>query len=138
MINLSRALPNDYQIILVGLSKKQIQALPSNIIGISRTNNVDELRQLYAVSDYFVNPTIEDNYPTTNLEATSCGTPTITYNTGGSPESARFYGYTTKFNDVDELINKITGEEGGIAINNEDISISKFVNSYLSLYDLIK
>ena len=34
-----------------------------------------------------MNPTLEDNFPTTNLEAMACGTPVITFNTGGSPES---------------------------------------------------
>ena len=34
-----------------------------------------------------MNPTYEDNYPTTNLESISCGTPVVTYRTGGSPES---------------------------------------------------
>ena len=38
-------------------------------------------------ADVFVNPTYEDNYPTTNLEAQACGTPVVTYDTGGSPES---------------------------------------------------
>lgn len=34
-----------------------------------------------------MNPTWQDNYPTVNLEAIACGTPVITYNTGGSIES---------------------------------------------------
>ena len=33
------------------------------------------------------NPTYEDNYPTVNLEAQACGTPVVTYKTGGSIES---------------------------------------------------
>ena len=28
-----------------------------------------------------------DNFPTTNVEALACGTPVVTYNTGGSPEA---------------------------------------------------
>ena len=55
--------------------------------GITRTNNQNELAELYSGASVFVNPTYQDNYPTTNLEAISCGTPVITYNTGGSPES---------------------------------------------------
>ena len=56
------------------------------MIGICRTSNVNELVELYSVADVFFNPTYEDNYPTTNLEALACGTPVITYDTGGSPE----------------------------------------------------
>ena len=42
---------------------------------------------MYTIADVFFNPTYEDNFPTTNLEALACGTPVITYDTGGSPES---------------------------------------------------
>lgn len=76
-----------YKIILVGLTKKQLKDLPGNITGIARTANVEELVKLYSAADVFFNPTYEDNFPTTNLEAQACGTPVITYNTGGSPET---------------------------------------------------
>lgn len=85
-IELSKILDESYQVVLVGLSKKQLKKLPSNIVGISKTNNVQELIQIYSAADIFVNPTLEDNFPTVNLEALACGTPIITYNTGGSPE----------------------------------------------------
>lgn len=86
-IDLYKRLDSSYQIILVGLSKKQIKTLPSAIIGIERTESVNELAELYSESDVFLNPTYEDNFPTTNLESMACGTPVITYRTGGSPES---------------------------------------------------
>ena len=78
---------NKYQIILVGLSEMQIAKLPKSIIGIARTDSVEQLVELYSLAHVFVNPTYEDNYPTTNLEAIACGTPVITYDTGGSVES---------------------------------------------------
>ena len=84
---LAEKLDNSYQIVLVGLTQKQLDTLPKNIIGIKRTNSPKELAEIYTAADVFVNPTYEDNYPTTNLEAQACGTPTITYRTGGSPES---------------------------------------------------
>ena len=87
-IELSKELDNQYQIVLIGLSKKQIEQLPKNIIGISRTENVLELVKWNSAADVYFNPTLEDNYPTTNLEAIACGTPVVTFNTGGSPESA--------------------------------------------------
>lgn len=88
-IKLSSLIPNEWKIILVGLNKKQINSLPRNIIGIQRTENIQQLATLYSMSSVFVNPTYEDTYPTTNLEAISCGTPVVTYNTGGSPESVK-------------------------------------------------
>jgi putative colanic acid biosynthesis glycosyltransferase len=86
-IELSKHLNSDYQIVLVGLSRKQIEQLPDNILGIERTESVDALADIYATSDAFINPTYEDNFPTTNLESLACGTPVITYKTGGSPEA---------------------------------------------------
>lgn len=78
---------NDYEFILVGLSKKQISDLPFGIRGIERTHNPEELAKLYSHAHVFVNPTYSDNFPTTNIEALACGTPVITYKTGGSVES---------------------------------------------------
>ena len=86
-IKLRELLPRTIEIILIGLSKQQIDTLPSGIKGISRTNNVNELVEYYSQSSVFVNPTWEDNFPTTNIEALACGTPVVTYRTGGSPES---------------------------------------------------
>ena len=86
-IKLSSMIPDEWKIVLVGLSKKQLASLPPAILGIERTNNTKELAQIYTAADIFFNPTYEDNYPTTNLEAIACGTPVVTYDTGGSPES---------------------------------------------------
>lgn len=86
-IRLNDLLSDEYKIILVGLNKKQIESLPENIIGIERTESVHELAELYSMADVFVNPTYSDNFPTTNIEALACGTPVITYKTGGSPEA---------------------------------------------------
>ena len=87
-IKLRSMLPEkDFSITLVGLNKKQIQSLPLGITGIERTQNVEELAKLYSEADVFVNPTYSDNFPTTNIEALACGTPVITYKTGGSPEA---------------------------------------------------
>lgn len=81
-------LPEDeYEITMVGLSAEQAKNLPEGIRGIQRTQNVQELAQLYSEADVLINPTYEDNFPTVNIEALACGTPVITYRTGGSPEA---------------------------------------------------
>ena len=72
---------------MVGLNEKELNSLPQNIIGIKRTENVDDLTDLYSTANVFFNATWEDNFPTTNLEALACGTPVITYDTGGSKEA---------------------------------------------------
>lgn len=86
---MAEKLPDKYQIVLVGLSEKQIRRLPDQIIGIRKTDSMKELAELYTAAHVFVNPTYEDNYPTTNLEALACGTPVITYRTGGSVEAVQ-------------------------------------------------
>ncbi|MGP1525232.1 MAG: glycosyltransferase [Prevotella multiformis] len=86
-IKLRNILNNQYEIVLVGLNKKEQKQIPRDIIGIPRTQNIKELVTLYSTADVYFNPTWEDNFPTTNLEAMACGTPIITYRTGGSPEA---------------------------------------------------
>lgn len=86
LIELSKRLPCDYQIVLVGTDDNVDKQLPDNIISIHRTQNQKELAEIYTAADLFVNPTREENYPTVNMEALACGTPVITFKTGGSPE----------------------------------------------------
>lgn len=88
-IKLAQLLDSRYQIIMVGVTKKQMKGLPENIIGIERTESGRELAQYYSMSDVFVNLTYEENYPTVNLEAEACGTPVITYDTGGCRETIK-------------------------------------------------
>lgn len=76
-----------YSIVLVGLSDKQINGLPKGIIGIGRTSFREELAGIYTTADVLFNPTREDNYPTTLLEAEACETPAITYDVGGCGEA---------------------------------------------------
>ena len=96
-----------YQIVLVGTDDKVDQQLPENIISIHRTNNQQELAAIYTAADLFLNPTREDNYPTVNMEAISCGTPVLTFRTGGSPEILDEYtGAVVDCDDVTKLVDE--------------------------------
>ena len=79
-------LPDEYRIVLVGTNDRIDKELPKKIISIHQTMNQQELAEIYSAADVYVNPTREDNYPTVNMEAIACGTPVITFRTGGSPE----------------------------------------------------
>ena len=99
---------SEFEITMVGLSAKQMKRIPKGIVGIQRTRNVSELLHLYSASDVLINPTYHDTFPTVNLEALACGTPVITYNTGGSPEAIdEKTGVVIKQGDVAALANEI-------------------------------
>ena len=85
-VRMSEMLNEDEVIVMVGVSEEQQKRLPKNIVAIRRTENVRQLAELYSAATAFVNPTWQDNYPTVNLEAIACGTPVVTYRTGGSVE----------------------------------------------------
>lgn len=87
LVGIVNELDNDIEITVVGkMSMKYRNILKKRCTLIKRTNNKDELNKLYYSHDVFINPTLQDNFPTVNIESISCGTPIITYNTGGSVE----------------------------------------------------
>ena len=81
-----------FAVVLVGLSEKQITQVKTSaehIVALPRTSTPQELAAAYTAADAFFNPTTEDNYPTVNLEAEACGTPVVTYDTGGCRETVK-------------------------------------------------
>ena len=107
-LKLSERFDDRYKIVLVGLSKEQNESLPPNIIGFERTANQTELAQVYTAADVFANPTREDNFPTVNIESLACGTPVVTFNTGGSPEILdRNCGNAVTCDDIDAFEKEI-------------------------------
>ena len=136
---------DEYHITLVGLTPKQVEALPEGITGITRTTSIEEMVQLYSDADVFVNPTYEDNYPTTNLEAIACGTPVITYKTGGSPEAIdSSTGVVIPQGDIEGLVETIKDlKENPLSANDcrmraeekfdKDRAFEKYVKLYNSL-----
>lgn len=99
-------LDDRFVILLVGTTQKQIEALPEGIVGLTHTKNQHELAEIYTAADVLINPTHQDNYPTVNLEARACGTPVVTYNVGGSPESAGWE-HIIEENDIDAFVDEI-------------------------------
>ena len=106
---LAQMLDDQYAIVLVGLSKKQIKDLPKNIKGIQRTNSPQELAAIYTAADAFVNPSVEETFGMTPVEAQACGTPSIVYEDTACEEIARQNGNTVVPQDVNALYEAITG-----------------------------
>ena len=107
-VNLSKRISEDIQIVLVGTDDEIDKHIPDNILTIHRTNNQIELAQIYSACDLFVNPTREDTFPTVNIESIACGTPVLTFQTGGCQEMLNdSCGCSVPCDDVDALYEKI-------------------------------
>lgn len=114
---LAKMLDDRYAIVLVGLSEKQIEDLPKSINGIQRTNSPQELAAIYTAADVFVNPSVEETFGMTPIEAQACGTPSIVYEDTACAEAAEQTGNKVVPQDVNALYEAITGEKfmrGGI------------------------
>lgn len=141
IIRLHKELKHDeYQIVIVGLTKEQLEDIPDGIIGMERTSNVQELVDLYSSADLFFNPTYEDNFPTTNIEAIACGTPVLTYKTGGSPEAVgNSNGVIVSPGDLESVVNIIkdikNGEKKFSVVLNEEFSKKAMIKHYIQIYD---
>ena len=134
-IELSRVIDEDYRIFMVGLNDKQLKEISSNILGIKRTENAIQLAEIYSAADVYFNPTYADNYPTTNLEALACGTPVITYNTGGSPESVKENGgIVTDFDKFKKNYKHYLNETYQINMICSNVDM---LNNYCQLYNLM-
>lgn len=139
---LAQDLDKDYSITLVGISQKQKKNINPNIRCIERTESIDELVELYNKADVFVNPTLFDNFPTVNLEAQACGTPVITFDTGGSKESlTKETGRVVERGDYEELKERImefTFKSNETRLNcftnAKNYSLKKMTERYLEVY----
>ena len=108
VVKLSSMLSNEYKMVMIGLSDQQKADIPENILGLLRTESVEELVKWYSLADVFVNTTMEENFPTVNMEALACGTPVITYKTGGSAEIIdATCGVAVTKGDIDSLLKEI-------------------------------
>jgi len=97
-----------YQVILIGFTSEQAKNIPSDMIAIQHTSNQQELVEYYSIADMLVNPTYNDTFPTVNIESLACGTPVVTYRTGGSPEIISLEtGIVVNRGDYDALVEAI-------------------------------
>lgn len=130
-------------ITIVGLSSEQKKTVHPTIHCIAKTNSIDELVQLYSSADVLVNPTLQDNFPTVNIEAQACGTPVITFDTGGSGETIipGITGQIVKKADYEELKRTILEFPrknpqiiSACVANSKEYSKEKMLDKYIDLY----
>ena len=142
-VEMAEKLGEQYQIVLVGTDDEIDKNLPHNIISIHRTQNQKELAEIYSAADVFVMPTREENYPTVNMEAIACGTPVVTFDTGGSPEMLDDKtGIVVEANDIEatkKAINDICekkrcNDEEYIVAYSKNFDMKKRFAEYIELY----
>lgn len=136
-----------YQVVMVGVPQEIKARLPKEIIAIERTNDQKELAEFYSLADVLVNPTYNDSFPTVNLEALACGTPVITYRTGGSPESViPETGIVVDKGNIDDLVKAIETicskgkkhyttacRERAVSLYNKDDRFNEYIKLYKTL-----
>lgn len=146
-VELSKRLaPEKYQIVLVGTDEQVDRQLPTNIISVHRTQNQTELAEIYTAADVFVNPTREEVLGLVNIEANACGTPVITFNTGGSPECINEKsGMVIPYGDIDAMKESIEYICDNSSFSEKDciaraasFDQKKKYREYLDLYETIK
>lgn len=105
---LAQRLDERYAIVLVGLSEKQMRNLLPNMIGITRTNSPKELAEIYTAADVFVNPSREETFGLTTVEAQSCGTKAIVYKDTACEEIVEKFGGVAVEQDVEYILKEIS------------------------------
>lgn len=132
LIKLSSMLDDEYTIVIIGLDKNQIEKLPSNVVGIERTNNAAELAEYYSIAYALLNPTYEDNYPTTNLEARACNTAVVAYDTGGNKEVEGVS--IVKQGDLEQMVEEIYKLNDRLE-STVDYSKEAFIEKMMKFYE---
>jgi len=121
-----------------------------NILNIEYINNQSDVALYYSASDLFVYPSLADNCPLVVLESLACGTPVISFDTGGIPELIEHLqsGYVAQYKDTWDFIHGIelflnnsklyeSAVKYGIKTVNDSFTIEKMVENYMKLYKSI-
>ena len=147
-IELSNRLPPQKKIILIGLNKKQIYSLPHNIIGVERTESMQEMAEYYSAADIVLNLSKEETFGMTTIEGFACGTPVIGYNNTATPELITCKtGLIVQEKRMDQLINAIDNiasqgkehfstfcRQQAVTCYNQNSVFSKYLDLYNTLF----
>ena len=145
IISLARDLPENDRIVMVGTDTLTDALLPKNIISVHRTNNQQELSQLYTAADLFVMPSREETYPTVIMESFACGTPVILYDAGGGKEiiteqtgkAVTCDDYKSLYDGILEICKESTYSREECLTHAENFDKNVTYSQYLALYNSI-
>ena len=139
MVKLANSLPEEYKVVLIGLTKEQATHIPPNIICIEHTESQQELAKWYSAADVFVNASVQETMGLTSVEAAACGAPIVVHDATALPEVASALGgAVVKPNDMDSLISAVkylSNESRKDEHAADKFSLKNMTDSYLNLYD---
>lgn len=149
-IELRKLLSGEYAIVLVGVTPSLKSKLPNGIIGIERTDSVDELAAIYSCADIFINGSKEETFGLVTAESMACGTPVIVYNSTACAEIVTAdTGYIVEPGDLHAVISAINKHHSLPGEDKDKMSVrcSEYVRAnfrkedkyheYVNLYDQI-
>ena len=137
-IKLSELLDDNYQIVLVGLTRKQITKLPNNVLGIERTNSVEDLVKIYSAADLYANLSYTETFGLTNVEAQLCGTRVLSYDSGALGETVGISGIIVQRGDTDAIVTVLEKDKNDMLMRHvnpaiiDEIDISNVTNRYIN------
>lgn len=131
--------------ILIGL-KDINEKFDDNIIPLGKIDNQILLSEYYSMADLFIICSKKENFPTTCIEALSCGTPVVGFDEGGTKETAPGgHGFFVEYGNVNELVEAIKlifsdvitleNKEANAKFGEENYSRKKMAEDYLELYE---
>ena len=139
-IRLSKILDDRYQIVLIGLTNKQLKILPKDIVGVKVKNSREELARYYSNAYAVLSLSKEETMGLTVVEALACGTPVVVYNSTALPEIVTVKcGRIVECGNLNGIV-KVLDELEEIDLKDcvkraEEYEKQKMYEEYISLYE---
>lgn len=103
-------LKEELGVVVYGKNSEQLKPLiPFQVFPLDFISNEKDLVNIYNAVDLYVTPSLEENLPTTIMEAMACGIPCVGFNVGGIPEMIDHLhnGYVAEYKSAEDLANGV-------------------------------
>ena len=142
-LDLSAAADKDETVVMVGLTKEQVAAMPENVIGLEKTESREALAELYSAADVFFNASVEETFGLVTAEALACGTPAVVFDSTACAEVIKdnFSRVISPDADVKAAVEYIKNNEKpvyGTSLLDPAFIKEKMVEDYFALYEVLK
>jgi glycosyltransferase involved in cell wall biosynthesis len=92
LVALHQMLDDRFRMVIVGLNEAQMENMPEGILCLPRTKSIGELVEIYSAADIYLNPSVEETFGMTAMEALNCGTDVIVYRDTACEEVVNTFG----------------------------------------------